>query len=161
MMKNVEVLENAERIALIDLAGLSGVKLSYAIAQNAKSLGEEALAIQGKLKYPKEYLELKEKYRDYFKKHALKDEKGEYIIEEGKYRLDPEKEEDYKELIESENPENQPILEKVQKIEEEYNTFLENNSSVTIQTVKLDELPDSINPSQMTALSFMIDEFVG
>ena len=160
-MKNVEVLENAERIALIDLSGLSGVKLSYAIAQNAKALGEEALAIQGKLEYPKEYLELKEKYRKHFKAHALKDENGEYIIEEGKYRLDPEKEDDYKELIESENPENQPILEKVQKIEEEYNTFLENNSNVTIQTVKLDELPDSINPTQMTALSFMIEELAG
>tara|TARA_R100001463_G_scaffold84592_1_gene139323 strand:+ start:328 stop:810 length:483 start_codon:yes stop_codon:yes gene_type:complete len=160
-MKNVEVLENAERIALIDLSGLSGVKLSYAIAQNAKALGEEALAIQGKLEYPKEYLELKEKYRKHFKAHALKDESGEYVIEEGKYLLDPEKEDDYKKLIESENPENQPILEKVQKIEEEYNTFLENNSNVTIQTVKLDELPDTINPTQMTALSFMIDEFVG
>ena len=160
-MKNVEVLENAERMALIDLAGLTGVKLSYAIAQNAKALGEEALAIQGKLEYPKEYLELKEKYRKHFKAHALKDENGEYVIEEGKYRLDPEKEDDYKKLIESENPENQPILEKVQKIEEEYNTFLGNKSNVAIQTVKLNELPDSINPTQMTALAFMIEELAG
>lgn len=160
-MKNVEVLENAERMALIDLAGLTGVKLSYAIAQNAKTLGEEALAIQGKLEYPEEYLKLKEKYRKHFKAHALKDENGEYIIEDGKYRLDPEKEDDYKKLIESENPENQPILEKVQKIEEEYNTFLGNNSNVAIQTVKLNELPDSINPTQMTALAFMIEELAG
>ena len=160
-MKNVEVLENAERMALIDLAGLTGVKLSYAIAQNAKTLGEEALAIQGKLEYPKEYLELKEKYRKHFIEHALKDENGEYVIEEGKYKLDPKKKEDYQKLIDSETPENQPILEKVQKIEEEYNAFLENNSNVTIQTVKLDELPDTINPTQMTALSFMIDELAG
>lgn len=160
-MKNVEVLENAERMALIDLAGLSGVKLSYAIAQNAKALGEEALAIQGKLKYPEDYLKLKEKYRELFKKHALKDEKGEFVIEDGKYVIDPEKEKTYKELIESENPENQPILERVQKIEEEYNKFLEDDSSISVQTVKLDELPESINPTQMAALSFMVDELAG
>jgi len=158
-MKNVEVLENAERMSLVDLAGLAGVKLSYAIAQNAKALGEEALAIQGKLQYPEDYLKLKEKYRELFKEHALKDEKGEFVIEDGKYVIDPEKEKAYKELIESKNPENQPILEKVQKIEAEYNKFLENDSSISVQTVKLDELPESINPTQMAALSFMVDEF--
>lgn len=158
-MKNVEVLENAERIALIDLAGLTGVKLSYAITQNAKTLGEEALAIQSKLEYPEEYIKMKDEYREHFKAHALKDTDGKFVIEEGKYKLDSEKAEDYQKLIQSKNSENQPILEKAQKVEEEYNKFLESKSSVTIQTVKLEELPNTINPTQMAALSFMIDEF--
>lgn len=159
-MKNVEVLGSAENIALVDMAGLSGVKLSYAIAKNAKSLGEEALTIKGALKYPEDYIKMKEEYREHFKAHALKGADGNLVIEEGKYKLDLEKEEEYKKLIQSKNSENQPILEKAQKIEEDYNNFLKEDSNITVETVTLEDLPETITPSQISALSFMIAEFV-
>ena len=158
-MKNIEVLGNAECIALLDMAGLTGVKLSYAIAQNAKTLGEEAVLIQGKLKYPENYLKMKDEYRDNFKNFALRDNDGNIVIEDGKYRLDPNKEEEYKKSIESKNSENQVILEEVQKIEEEYNKLLEEHSNVTVKTVELNDLPETVNPTQISALSFMINDF--
>ena len=160
-MKNLEVLRNSERIALLDMAGLAGIKLSYAVAQNAKTLGEASLVIKSKLNYPEEYIKMRDEYREHFKAHALKDTDGKFVIEEGKYKLDLEKEEEYKKLIQSKNSENQLILEKAQKIEEEYNLFLEEDSNVKLETVKLEDFSESINPVQMDALSFMVDEFKG
>ena len=145
---------------MLEIAGLTGVRLSYAITSNAKSLGEEAKRIQDALKYPKAYEELREKYKDLYKEHALKDEKGEFIIQDNKYVLDPEKEEAYNTLVEAEQKASKAIIEEAQAVEEEYNKFLEKESEVTskIVTVKLEDLPESITPNQMSALSFMIEE---
>tara|TARA_R110000823_G_scaffold252924_7_gene375469 strand:- start:959 stop:1441 length:483 start_codon:yes stop_codon:yes gene_type:complete len=155
-MRNVEVLENAENIALVNMAGLSGVKLSYAVTENAKTLGEEAPLIRNKLVYPQEYLKMRENFRNLFKKYALVDELGNLVVEEDLYVIDPKKELEYKKLIESKHSENQPILNKVQKIEEDYNRFLNEESNLTIKTVTLDDLPETVNPDQMKALFFMI-----
>lgn len=159
-MKNREVLGTAEQLAMLEIAGLTGVKLSYAITSNAKALGEEAKKIRGALKYPKAYEELKEKYRELYQAHSLKDEKGNLVVQDNKYVLDPAKKEDYDKLVKAEQEASKSIIEEAQAVEEEYNKFLDEESEFTgkLITVKLEHLPESITPNQMAALSFMVEE---
>tara|TARA_R110002126_G_scaffold1738_5_gene10466 strand:+ start:7359 stop:7844 length:486 start_codon:yes stop_codon:yes gene_type:complete len=158
-MKNVEVLGNAEALKKLDLTGIAGIKLSYAIISNARALEAEAKNITESIKYPQEYTDLKEKGREQFKEHALVDDKGELVIEDNKYVIDPEKAKAYDTLITAVDAENKGLLEKVQAIEEEYNTFLEEDSTFKVVAVKLSDLPEKITPVQMATISFMVKEF--
>jgi len=159
-MKNAEVLGKLEDLTMLEMAGLAGVKLSYALTCNAKLIGEEANKIKGALKYPKAYEELREKYRKLFQEHAKKDQKGNLIVQDNKYVLDPEKKDAYDKLVAEEEKASKAIIEEAQAVEEEYKNFLQEEATLSgkIVTIKLEHLPETITPAQMAALSFMIEE---
>jgi hypothetical protein len=159
-MKNAEVVGRAEVLALLDIAGLSGVRLSYAITHNAKVLAEEAKKIKDALKYPEDFLKMREEYTEIFKEHAKKNSKGELIVEDNKWILDPEKAEKYNEIVKTKLVENKEIVDKAKLVEEEYEMFLNQEAVLptNLVTLKLEALPETITPAQMSALSFMVEE---
>lgn len=161
-MKKSEVLLNVENLANLDTSGLSGVKMSYAIIKNVKTLEEESKSINESLKYPQDFLDMQEDLREIFKDHALKDDKGEFIIKEDQYQLDPIKIDDYQEAVKEKRDNSKAIIEEAKVIESEFNKFLEEDSclSDSIVKIKLDDLPKDVTPSQMAVLSFMIEELL-
>tara|TARA_R110002012_G_scaffold83250_1_gene209639 strand:+ start:241 stop:741 length:501 start_codon:yes stop_codon:yes gene_type:complete len=162
-MKNVEVLMTAKSLSEIDVTGISGVKLSYAIISNSKVLGEESKNIEESKKYPEEYQKIEEEMRDLFMANALSDKKGNPIVENDTYSLDPEKVKEYNSKVKEiqDSPENKELFDKIALIDKDYLKFLEEESPLKedkLITVTLDQLPEDITVNQMSVLSFMIKE---
>jgi len=162
-MKNVEVLTTAKSLSEIDVTGISGVKLSYAIISNSKVLGEESKNIEESKKYPEEFQKIEEEMRDLFMANALSDKEGNPIVKNETYSLDPEKVEEYNSKVKEiqDSPENKELFDKIALIDKDYLKFLEEESPLKedkLITVTLDQLPEDITVNQMSVLSFMIKE---
>lgn len=158
-MKNVEVLGINFALSELNSDGLYGVKFSHALIKNAKIFGEEAQKIKSTLTYSKEFLEYNKEMEKTFKQHALKDEDGELIITDNKYQIAPEKKEAFEEIEKEKREANSEILDKAKEIEDSYNNALnDKNNNIDIVFIKLEELPETITPEQMSALSFMIED---
>lgn len=158
-MKNVEVLGINFALSELNAEGLYGVKFSHALIKNAKTFEEEAEKIKSTLVYPEEFLVYNKEMEKTFKEHALKDENGELVVTDNKYQIAPEKIEIFKEIEREKREANSEVLNKAKEIEDKYNDALDNeNVNVSIVYVKLEELPETITPDQMSALSFMIED---
>lgn len=158
-MKNAEVLGNFEMLKQLDTTGLSGVRLSYALNKNIKTLALESDAIKNSLKYTEEFKKYKEEITELFKTFCIKDDSGKAKIIDGMYKLDLAKEEEFRKLETEKREQNKELIEENTKIEEEYNKFLEEESTIKLEKIELDDLPADITPTQMNLLSFMITEF--
>lgn len=157
-MKNVEVLGINLALSELKSDGLYGVKFSHALIKNIETFQKEAKNIAESLVYPEGFLKYTEEMEKVFKEHALKDEKGELVIKENKYQVDPSKREAFKKIQEEKSKAYSKVIEEAKKAEEAYNNALDDEKNINIRSVKLEELPETITPEQMNVLSFMIED---
>jgi|32_taG_2_1085360.scaffolds.fasta_scaffold03657_10 hypothetical protein len=157
-MKKVEVLGIDLALSELKSDGLYGVKFSHALVQNTKTFKNEAHNIKNSLVYSKEFLMFCKEMEEVFIKYALKDENGELLVVDNKYKIDPENIEIFNKIQKEKREANKSIIEEAKKAEETYNNSLDTEKEVDIAYVKLEDLPETITPEQMSALSFMIED---
>lgn len=158
--KDLIVLYNG----LNSVGNLVGVFFGYAVNRNLEKMRPEIEALQKAVTPSKEFTEYDVKRVEIVKKYAKKDEKtGEFIIKDkgvaGKESYDVG---DNAEVVEKEvgafKEENKAVVEAHEKKMEEYNALLEQDSTVELYKVKLENVPKEITASQMAAVFPIVEE---
>ena len=157
-MKNWELLNLYQ--VLSSVSELKGVKFSYFVVKNLGLLEREIKNLEEVIKASKDYYEFEEKRIELAKKHAKKDDKGEPKTKEvdGKKVFDMKSQiafdKEFKEL----QKKNKKTLEEREKQIKEYNELIEQDSDIKLHKIKLSDIPEEINVSQMKAIESLIEK---
>lgn len=143
--------------SLLTLKGLSGVKLSYAIARNKAKIKSEIESLEESIKPTQEIIEYEKKRIELCELHADKDDKEKPITVDNVYQgLDGNKafEAQFKVLQE----ENKELLDVRQKQIDEYNSLLKEESKLELYKIDITEVPKEICNEQMDIILPIINE---
>ena len=153
-MKNSALVSLFQNLSAIK--GLHGVKFNYSVAKNVRLLKGIIEDFESAIKTGDSYLEYDRKRIELGKEHANKDEKGEPIVIDGKFDVKDMSlfEQAYKELEEEYK---EAISEHGKKIEE-LNALLEEESSVELHKISLDDVPSDITTEQLAGIFDIINE---
>lgn len=153
-MTNLQIIENADRLATTDLSNLSGAQLTFAVVSNLELLGNEAKLIRKTIKhtdastkYYEELTKLSNKY------NATSTDNGFYTF---KNKEDADQMALEKDKLDLDSKQALDDIEKLNKQFEEVLKLENTNISDKIMTVKLSDISDEITASQMAAIKFMI-----
>ena len=141
---------------------LTGAKFSFALVKNFDKIEKELKQLEESRKKPSEKLALyNELEGELIKKLALKNEKGDYIIQKNadgtsKYTFDDlEKVNNGVIKLQKANPE---AMEELKKDNEDYNTLLDEPAGIDFYKVKIDFVPDTITVEQLASIECLIEE---
>jgi len=163
-MKNADLGEILRK--LDSLGNLKGVKFCHAVSRNKAKLLKKTKEFAKAAKPYKEFEEFQNKTRELFLDYALKDEKGavKVVVENGQRinKLDPEKKEEYEAAVVALKDEYTDAVEAREKQMEEYNEFMEEevDKDFSFYMVKMENVPEDINCSQMDAILPFLEEEV-
>lgn len=152
-----ETIKRAEldvlREDLPKLKQISGTKIAYAVA-SLREVFQAEMKIVGDHQQPKETPEIlayREEIQKKYQESLYKDEKGENLVDNnGNVRLkDPKAfEKEVMEILEK-----HPVAkEAIQKHEDEYNLFVEEEVELVYNELKVSDLPDTLNYEELTLL---------
>jgi hypothetical protein len=145
--------------ALDSVSELKGVKFAFAVLKNRKKLEaqiEEDKDIFERILEPsEEYKEYEEKRIELCVLYSEKDEEGNAIIEDNKYKiLDIDKfNNDLNDLTQY----YQEYVDSRKEQIEEYNTLMEEDITIEFQKVDIDNLPEDLSETQLRSIEFMIN----
>lgn len=166
-MKNGELYEFHQGLNSINL---TGSRFTYAITKNRRKI-EQAIKEMDKQRKPsKEYEEFLNKIEENKKKHAVKDEKGKFVLIDGP--LADGRPGKFFDIPDKDNPEGE-FLKGVKALEEEYKEqiaeqkekerkfveeYLEEESEYKPHPVNISDVPKEITQVEMDLIYWMIDD---
>lgn len=137
--------------------GLVGVIFGYALNKNLEIMRPEIEALQKAITPSEKFIEYDKKRVEIVKKHALKDEKGDFIVNASGYDVG-----DNISIVEEEiKPLNEEYAKAIKDREDqikEYNKLIKEDSSIKLYKVKLENLPKDITGEQQKAIFPIIEE---
>jgi hypothetical protein len=150
-----EIINLAERFQALN--SYRGVKFAYAVSKNGDILKKEADSIK-KGQFVPEFVEKVGKKRDeLLYKNGMKNPDGSLIINGVQVSIDPNNLDQYrKELVELEK-ENKDLVESQRKNDMEYNEFLNQEVSLDLIELKLEDIPADITVEHFTYVSKFLE----
>lgn len=147
---------------LAKLKDLKGVKFNYCVSKNLALLDGELKALKDTLKMSDEYKAFDQKRVDLAKEFAQKDENGKPKLsinpetKESSYLLADQKAFNiaFKKLQED----NQEVVDQRTKQLEDFNLFIEKESTVALYKIKLEDISPEITTEQMVDIYPLIEE---
>jgi hypothetical protein len=157
-MKNWELLNLYQ--VLSSVSDLKGVKFSYFVVKNLSLIEREIKSLEKVIEASKDYYEFEEKRIELAKKHAKKDKDGEPKTKEvnGKKVFDMESQVAFDKEFKALQKKNKKTLEEREKQIKEYNELIEQESDIKLHKIKLSDIPEEINVSQMKAIESLIEK---
>lgn len=161
-MKKSDILLLNHALSQPSLLKLTGAKFAYAVARNLQIIKPEVEALQKAQEPSEEFTKYDTARAELAKKHAEKDEKG-----EPKTKIDPATMrssyvvEDMKALEEEVSKlkeEHKEAIEARETQVKEYNTMLEEEVSVELHKLNINELPSDISAKQMSEIISIIQD---
>lgn len=141
---------------LNSLAGLRGVKFTYAVAKNLRAIQDEITSLEKSVEADEQYKAYDNARIELAKKHAKKDEKGEAMTENNQFVL-----EDHKAFEEEHAKVRDEYTEALAARENqlaEYKLLLDEESSVELHKINLSQVPEDISTEQMYAILPIIED---
>lgn len=161
-MKNLEVLQLADQLKanMTSLKTLSGIKFAYMMMKNIEIIDKEVKFVSELTEIKPDYIEYDKERVELCKKFATKDENGEPIILTNNngsqsYDIDEESNEwiiSYEGL----NHKHRSAIENRDKQKEEYNNFLNEESTIEFYKIEESELPIEITLEQLMIIKVFI-----
>lgn len=153
-MKKKEILELYK--GLNSLAGLRGVKFTYAVAKNMRVLQDEISSLEKAVEADEKFKEYDTARVELAKKHAEQDEKGEPKVENNQYVLADKKafEEEHAKLRDEYS---EAIVARENQLLE-YKSLLEEDVEVVLHKINISQVPEDISTEQMYALLPVVEE---
>jgi len=141
--------------SLNNLGDLKGVKFAYTIIKNKEKLEEEIKMLEEVVKPSDEFSKYETERIELCELHCEKDEKGEAIVEDDKYKIiDEDKFDGELESLKQSYIEH--ITEREAQIKD-YNTMLDDEMEMDFAKVNFEELPTDISTAQLESIEFMLD----
>lgn len=141
--------------SLNNLGNLKGVKFAYSIIKNKKKIEEEIKILEEVVKPSDEFSKYEAERIELCELHCEKDDKGEPVVEDDKYKIIDESKFD-KELETLKESYNTYITEREDQIKD-YNKMLDDEIEMDFAKVNFDELPTDISTTQLESITFMLD----
>jgi len=148
--------------ALSELKGLKGVKFNYGISKNFAILDSELNSIKAGLEVSDEYKLYDEKRVELCKEYSKKNESGEPMIaldqatNTTKYIIANQT--GFDAALAELNKENKEIVDARTKQIEDFNQFLEKESTIALYKIKLEDVSPDITTEQMINIYPLIEE---
>ena len=158
-MKNSDVLQLNSKLNFYskDLRNLKGAKFSYGLIKNTNILQKECKDIMAIVAATDDYKAYDAKRLELCNKYAKKDDKDQIIRknlrEDGTFdydidTTDPNWLKDIADLKEA----NKSVIDEQDKKIEEYNAFLDNESTIELFQIGIDDVPNDINVELMAVI---------
>lgn len=138
------------------LAGLKGVKFSYAVAKNINILKGEVESLEKSITPSEEFSEYDKKRIELAKKYAELDESGELKSKDFKIIFTDEA--GFKKALAPLLEEYKDALAKRDEQMKEYAELLKEESDVQLHKLKIEDVPEDISTEQMYVLYPIIEE---
>ena len=158
-MKNTELF--AFQAGLYSVGNLTGVKFTYAVSKNLRTVRAECAILSDTLKpsaamqaYDRERLEI-------CKSHCLKENGAPKMTAANSFEIDPDRQEEFDAAMEAlkEDSDHKAALEARETQIEEYNAMLlEEIAGIKIHMLPLEHVPEEITAAQMESIFDMIEE---
>ncbi len=133
---------------------LTGVKFAYALAVNLKKVDEEIEALQAGIKPTEEVAAFETARIALCEEHSKKDDDGKAIVEDGSFVIGDVL--TFNTALTSLREHHSEALEAQVTAQEEYKVLLEEDSSIVLIKVSLDDFPEEISAAQMSQLMEMV-----
>ncbi len=123
--------------------GLSGAKFNYAVAKNIRILQSEVEAIDAARKPSEDYQAYDKEREELAKSYALKDEKGEAIIENGQYKIIDQ--DAFDAALDVVKEKHKDAIAQREQQDKDFTALLESEAdTIELHKVKLSDVPDAI-----------------
>ena len=139
-------------------AGLKGAKFNYALVRTKDILKRELALLEESFKEKEKFIEYEAKRIETAKELCDKDEKGEPIIEQNRFKLSEENDGKFKAKLEELQSEYKDALEERTQQMENFNKMLKENVSFEVHKINLNDIPEEVTQEQMEILYLMINE---
>jgi len=159
-MKRKELIELYKRFNEIE--HINGVEFSYKMNYNKKVIKDEIELIQSSFKTPVQYTDYLQKEKELIYKYAEKDEQGQIKQnqhENGNISVTINEMETFNKLHTELNEQYNESINEYVKLQQEYNTFLEEDYDTSkFKNIFFELIPDSITMKEMEILTHFIKE---
>jgi hypothetical protein len=157
-MKNREILSTINTIHKNNFTEIKGAVFHYGLLTNFNNLKNEGIAIEKARVYTEKYSQYLSDKEDLFKSFADKDKEGNIVHVNGNLMgiSDKEKLAEYQTKLAELNELSKEAVEEGKKIDEDYEKFLDLESSFAPCFINLEHVPADLNINQMNAVLFMI-----
>lgn len=137
------------------LGDLRGVKFSYGVARNIQKLKQEVDAFQLVSKPSEEYSVFDNERIELAKSHSKKDDKGEPVVVGNEFQIEDEKK--FNKELDALRKKHKSAIEAREKQIEEVTALLEEESTVELHKIKIEDVPEDITTAQMSAIFSLIE----
>lgn len=137
---------------------LKGAKFNYALIRNQAILKNELAFIEAKFKADPEFLKFSKERYDLLTHYSQKDEKGNPVIENDTYKIQPDLDAEFKEKTKELQEKYSDTLDKRDKQMEEFDAMVEEEIGFELHKIPLDAIPQEITKEQMELLMPLIKE---
>lgn len=153
-MKRLKLVELFQ--GLQEVKPLKGVKFSYGVVKNINIIKPEIEALQKSMEMSEEFQKYEEERIALARKHATKDEKGMPMTKANSFVIaDMEAwKKDFDEL----NEVNKEIVSAREEQIKEYNKLLEEDITVELYKIKMEDVPQDITTGQLEGIFPIIEE---
>ncbi len=159
-MNNLNSLTNGDLVniwkGLYLLRGLQGFKFNYAIERNRELLKREIKAMDEATKPSEAIQEYTRKRLDLCRENALKDEKGQPLVIDQNFDIDPKKREVFDQAIENLRAEYGDAIKEQDAKDKEFENFLKAPADFDFYFISHDSVPDNIKNEQMEVIFPML-----
>ncbi len=157
-MKNKDVMSLYK--SLVELSGLKGVKLAYAVARNKVILQNEFEGLVASQKESQEFLDFEDERVELAKKYSKKNADSEpetKIVNKTREYILEDKEAFKKALAELKEKYKKTLDERDQQIKD-FEALLEEESKITLHKVSMADIPQDITVDQMDVILNFLDK---
>jgi hypothetical protein len=155
-MTNQEASDLFQALNKGAFAGLKGAKFNYALVRTKDILKRELALLEESFKEKEKFIEYESKRIAIAKDLCEKDEKGQPVIDQNRFKLSEENDVKFKEKLEELQTEYTDALEERTQQMESFNKMLEENISFEIHRIGINDIPEEITQEQMEILYPMI-----
>lgn len=141
--------------SLNNVGDLKGVKFAYSVIKNKKVIEEEIKILEEVVKPNPEFENYERERITLCENHSEKDENGNAIIIDNKYKIIDQIKFD-EELNILKEGYNEFIAERMKQIND-YNKMLDEETNIDFSKLNYNDIPNDITTKQLESLSFMIN----
>lgn len=142
--------------ALESVANLPGVKFAYAVAKNLDRIRRELKVLQEVMRPFPNFLEFDKKRIELCKKHAKKDDKGEFCVENDHFQLKDSKK--FEIAFKKLKKEHKNAINDREKQEKEYESLTNEECSIDFSMTSESSLPEGITAAQILSIMPIIKD---
>ncbi len=157
-MTNAEASELFQALNKGVFSGLKGAKFSYALVRTKDILKRELALLEESFKEKESFTEYDAKRIGIAKELCDKDEKGEPIIEQNKFKFSSENDIEFKKRLVDLQEEYKAVLEERTQQIDSFNKMLAEPIAYEIHKIAFKDVPEEITQEQMEILYPMIIE---
>lgn len=140
------------------LGALKGSKFSFTIAKNKEVIKPVMDKLNKIIKPSDEFSEFDKKRVEINEKFAVRNEKGDIVMKEGRYDIPEDKKEAFEKEIETLKVEYKEAIDEREAQKKEVEDFLKEEITLEFRTMPLSIIPEDINVDEMDILAPLVEE---